>query len=205
MSDPKKYLIIGLGNPGRAYCDTRHNIGFAVLDALSNETPWENLQLAHRCAIRVKNKQAVLIKPQTYMNLSGKAVRYWMNKEEIPLSRTLVIVDDLNLPFGAIRLRAKGNHGGHNGLENIESILETSKYPRLRVGIGNNFKKGDQVNYVLGSWDEAEKELLPKLVKELGNTAKSFILSGLAFAMNKHNTNAGLIAPDTIENISPTK
>jgi len=155
-----KYLIVGLGNPGAEYQFTRHNIGFEILDALSGAsnitfTPDRYGDVA---SLKHKGRTLILLKPSTFMNLSGKAVRYWLTKEKIPLENMLVITDDLALPFGTIRMRAKGSDGGHNGLKSIQELIETTKYARLRFGIGDTFNKGSQVNYVLGKWGEEESK-----------------------------------------------
>jgi len=157
-----KYLIVGLGNPGAEYQFTRHNIGFEILDALSGAsnitfTPDRYGDVA---SLKHKGRTLILLKPSTFMNLSGKAVRYWLTKEKIPLENMLVITDDLALPFGTIRMRAKGSDGGHNGLKSIQELIETTKYARLRFGIGDTFNKGSQVNYVLGKWGEEESKTL---------------------------------------------
>ena len=153
-----KYLIVGLGNPGSEYEGTRHNIGFDVVDTIAQrlEGSFETARLGEVSTVRFKGRTLLLLKPSTFMNLSGKAVRYWMDAEKIPLDRTVVVTDDLNLPFGTLRLRAKGSDGGHNGLKDIQAVLNSTKYPRLRFGIGAEFGKGKQVDHVLGSWDEDE-------------------------------------------------
>jgi PTH1 family peptidyl-tRNA hydrolase len=184
-----KFLIVGLGNIGDEYADTRHNIGFLAADALamSCKATFETGRLASVARMSVKGRQIVAIKPTTYMNLSGKAVRYWMQKEEIPVENILVIVDDLALPLGALRLRGKGSDGGHNGLISINEIIETTEYARLRIGIGNDFAKGQQVDYVLGRWTkEEEKVLLPRIDITV-DLIKSFVLAGVARTMNDFN------------------
>src|SRR5512133_2755835 len=157
-----KYLIAGLGNIGDGYHDTRHNIGFTVLDALAgaSNTAFTDSRYGAIARIRHKGRELILLKPSTYMNLSGNAVSYWMKKENIPVENLLVIVDDLALPLGSIRMRSKGSDGGHNGLAHINAILATNEYARIRIGLGNNFSKGSQVSYVLGTWDPEEKEFL---------------------------------------------
>jgi PTH1 family peptidyl-tRNA hydrolase len=147
-----KYLIVGLGNIGEGYKDTRHNIGFTVLDAmaLASNTSFTDKRYGAICEIRYKGRDLILLKPSTYMNLSGNAVSYWLKKENIPLENLLVIVDDIALPSGSIRMRPKGSDGGHNGLSHISTILATNEYPRIRIGIGNSFRKGAQVDFVLG-------------------------------------------------------
>ncbi len=184
-----KFLIVGLGNIGDEYADTRHNIGFIAVDALalSCKAIFEPGRLASVVRMSVKGRQIVAIKPTTYMNLSGKAVRYWMQKEEIPVENILVIVDDLALPLGALRLRGKGSDGGHNGLISINEIIETTEYARLRIGIGNEFARGQQVDYVLGRWTkEEEKVLLPRIDITV-DLIKSFVLAGVARTMNDFN------------------
>ena len=149
-----KYLIVGLGNIGPEYQNTRHNIGFKVLDAFAkaSNTVFEDMRYGAVATVKLKGRTLILLKPNTYMNLSGKAVSYWMQKEKIELSNLFVVVDDLALPFGTIRLRGKGSDGGHNGLKSINQLLGTQDYTRLRFGIGNEFPKGKQVDYVLGGW-----------------------------------------------------
>jgi len=184
------FLIVGLGNIGIEYADTRHNIGFSVLDAWAKASGavFTNLRYGARAELRVKGKTFILIKPSTYMNLSGKAVNYWLQAEEIPIEHLLVIVDDLALPFGTIRMRKQGSDGGHNGLHHINETLQHQNYARLRVGIGNEFSKGQQINYVLGEWDEEEKKTLPALLERVADAAKAFGLIGIERAMNAYNT-----------------
>ncbi len=185
-----KFLIVGLGNIGDEYANTRHNIGFDVLDFLAkeNDLKFKSDRLADVVEFKFKGKQLVLIKPTTYMNLSGKAVNYWMQAEKIPLENVLVIVDELALPFGKIRLGPKGSDGGHNGLKNIQEILNTNQYPRLRFGISNEFSKGSQVNYVLGKWSDEEKKTLNDRIKIAADAVKAFAFIGLARCMNEFNT-----------------
>ena len=185
-----KYLIVGLGNIGPEYQDTRHNIGFSVLDAFAkaSNTIFEDKRYGAVCEVKLKGRTLLLLKPNTYMNLSGKAVHYWVQKEKISMEDILVIVDDLALPFGTLRLRGQGSDGGHNGLKNINELLGSNKYARLRYGIGNDFSKGRQVDYVLGNWDEQEQEQLPELLKKGGDIITDFVLQGIARAMNIHNT-----------------
>lgn len=187
--DPMKYLIVGLGNMGAKYDDTRHNVGFDVVDALAKEfdVEWKHEHLGDIAKGKHKGRTLVLLKPSTYMNLSGKAVRYWMNKEKINKENLLVIVDDLNLEFGKQRLRGKGSDGGHNGLKDINNMCGGNNYARLRFGIGNAFSKGRQVDFVLGEWTSEEREKLPELIKYAGDTAKSFAAIGLNFTMNTFN------------------
>jgi PTH1 family peptidyl-tRNA hydrolase len=184
-----KFLIAGLGNIGSEYEHTRHNIGFDVLDLLAkkNEQSFAPDKLASVATIRHKGKTFVLIKPSTYMNLSGKAVNYWMQKEKIGAENLLVITDDLALPLGKLRMRGKGSDGGHNGLKNIQEVLGTQEYPRLRFGIGSEFGKGQQVNFVLGKWLAEEKEILEQTIERAANAVLSFGLVGLARTMNQFN------------------
>ena len=184
-----KYLIVGLGNIGAEYRNTRHNIGFMVLDALAKAS---NLVFADgrygaTATLSVKGRQLILLKPSTYMNLSGNAVRYWMQQEKIPLENVLVIVDDLALPVGALRLKGQGSDGGHNGLKHIASTLGTTNYARLRFGIGNNFGKGHQVDFVLGAFDSEEQKTVDAQVETVGEIIKSFCFAGLARTMNQFN------------------
>lgn len=187
-----KYLIVGLGNIGAEYHGTRHNIGFTILDALAaaSNIVFTTERYGAVARLRVKNAQLVLLKPSTYMNLSGEAVRYWKIKENIELENILVVVDDIALPFGTIRLRGKGADGGHNGLKNINNLLQTQNYARLRFGVGNNFPPGAQVDYVLGHPSPEELAILPECARVAGEAIKAFCLSGLAFAMNHYNKSA---------------
>lgn len=184
-----KYLIVGLGNIGNEYCNTRHNIGFSVLDALAEASniSFTTQRYGDVATMRLKNQSLVLLKPSTYMNLSGDAVRYWKNKENIEIENIIIVVDDLSLPFGAIRLKGKGSDGGHNGLKNITSALQTEAYPRLRFGIGNDFPRGAQVDYVLGHFTAEQQELMPERLKIAVEAIKSFCLSGLPFTMTHFN------------------
>ena len=184
-----KYLIVGLGNIGSEYQDTRHNIGFNVLDAFAkaSNAVFEDMRYGSVAEVRVKGRSEVLLKPNTYMNLSGKAVSYWMQKEKIAREDLLVVVDDLALPFGTIRLRGQGSDGGHNGLKNINELLGTTDYARLRVGIGSDFAKGRQVDYVLGAWEGEEAEQMPALTGRCGEVMTSFVLQGLAKTMTDYN------------------
>lgn len=188
--DPmKKYLIVGLGNIGAEYVNTRHNIGFKVLDHLAKleSADFETAKLGAVAEFKLKGRTFILLKPNTYMNLSGKAIKYWLDKENIPLENLLVITDDLNLPFGTIRIKAKGSDGGHNGLKSTQQLLNTADYPRFRFGISDAFKKGKQVDYVLGEWDEEEKAKLPERLDISAEAVKSFVLSGLANTMSTYN------------------
>jgi len=185
-----KFLIAGLGNIGEEYEFTRHNIGFEVASQLAAEAgaKFSSGRYADVTEIRHKGKALVIIKPTTYMNLSGKAINYWLQQEKIPVENLMVIVDELALPFGKIRIGPKGSDGGHNGLRNIQEILNTSQYPRLRFGISNEFNKGSQVNYVLGKWVEEEKKVLPERIKLAAEAVKAFTFMGLERCMNIYNT-----------------
>jgi PTH1 family peptidyl-tRNA hydrolase len=188
--DPmKKFLIVGLGNIGSEYINTRHNIGFKVLDFFANQENinFQTMKLGEMAEFKVKGRTLLLLKPNTYMNLSGKAVKYWMEKENIAKDNTLIITDDLNLAFGTIRIKTKGSDGGHNGLKNIQLLLNTTEYPRFRFGISDEFKKGQQVNYVLGEWSEQEKETLKERLNISSEIIKSFALAGLNETMNVYN------------------
>lgn len=184
-----KYLIVGLGNIGIEYQNTRHNIGFKVLDAFveASNTSFSTQRYGDIAQVRVKNKILVLLKPSTYMNLSGEAVRYWMNKENIPLENILVVVDDIALPFGSIRIKGKGSDGGHNGLKNIANLLGTQNYARIRFGLGNDFPKGAQIDYVLGNFTEEQTKAMPDRLKVAIDAIKAFCLSGLTYAMNNYS------------------
>lgn len=184
-----KYLIVGLGNIGDEYASTRHNIGFMMLDAFADAqgATWADKRYGFVAKCRVKNAEMVLLKPSTYMNLSGNAVRYWLQQEKIPVENMLVLVDDLNLPFGTIRIRKQGSNGGHNGLGNIQSILCTENYARVRFGIGNNFSRGAQCNFVLGKWTDEEQKLLPERLKLTSEIIPSFCLQGIDRTMNLYN------------------
>ena len=185
----KKSLIVGLGNIGSEYEETRHNIGFKIADAFAKKKgiSFETVKLGDLARCKLKGRTIYLLKPTTYMNLSGKAVRYWMMKEKIALENILVITDDLNLPFGTIRLKAKGSSGGHNGLKSIEQQLQTSSYSRFRFGVGDAFQKGKQVNYVLGEWNQEEKKALPERLDKSVEVIESFVVAGLANTMNSFN------------------
>ncbi len=184
-----KYLIVGLGNIGSEYAGTRHNIGFRVLDALAKASNlvFEDKRYGAVASLSVKGQQLVLLKPSTYMNLSGNAVRYWMNKENIPLERLLVVVDDLSLPFGALRMKPSGSDGGHNGLKHIASVLGTQAYARLRFGIGNDFPRGGQIDYVLGHFSEEDLKTMDERVELACEMIKSFCLAGIQITMNQYN------------------
>ncbi|MBD5245430.1 MAG: aminoacyl-tRNA hydrolase [Barnesiella sp.] len=184
-----KYLIVGLGNIGDEYRNTRHNIGFKVLDAFAevSNISFSTERYGDVARMRLKNKQLVLLKPSTYMNLSGNAVRYWKDKENIAVDHILVVVDDLALPFGAIRLKPSGSDAGHNGLKNIAEMLGTQAYPRLRFGIGNDFPRGGQIDYVLGNFTLDQRQQLPTRIDVAIDAIKAFCLSGMQFAMCNFN------------------
>jgi PTH1 family peptidyl-tRNA hydrolase len=184
-----KYLVVGLGNIGAEYELTRHNIGFLVLDKLAEDykTTFQIDQLAYKSEFRFKGRGVHLIKPTTYMNLSGKAVNYWQQQLKISRSNTLIVTDDVALPFGSLRLRAKGSNAGHNGLKHIESTLGTTVYPRLRFGIGDNYHKGRQVDYVLSRFSNAEFEELPPFIDKACQVILSFCSIGIDRTMNQFN------------------
>ncbi len=184
------YLIAGLGNIGSEYADTRHNVGFMTLDAWADAAgvTFQTQRYGDVAEISFKGRKLTLLKPSTYMNLSGNAVRYWMNKLNIPVENILVICDDLNLPFGTLRMRKKGSDGGHNGLKNIQELLGTQDYPRIRIGIGNNFQKGGQVNFVIGSMTDEEKAAMPEICNSVISGIKDFVTIGPDRAMNIFNT-----------------
>ncbi|WP_299223003.1 aminoacyl-tRNA hydrolase [uncultured Psychroserpens sp.] len=185
----KKFLIVGLGNIGEKYTHTRHNIGFKILDALAEkeDLKFETQKLGDVTVYKLKGRQLILLKPSTYMNLSGKAVQYWLGKEKIPLENLLVITDDLNLPFGTLRLKRKGSDGGHNGLKDIQDKLQTITYNRFRFGISNSFNKGRQVDYVLSEWSHEENEKLNERLEKSIQLVKSFALAGVSNTMNAFN------------------
>ncbi len=184
-----KYLIAGLGNPGEKYKNTRHNIGYKVLDTFANEsdTFFASERYAQKCTLKHKGRQLILIKPTTYMNLSGKAIRYWLEKEKIPIQNLLVIVDDLALPFGFIRMKKNGGDGNHNGLTDIIETLGHQNFSRIRFGIGNDFKQGMQIDYVLGNWTEDETLLLPERIKKIIGAIKSYTFIGADRSMSQFN------------------
>lgn len=186
--DPMKFLAVGLGNIGSEYEGTRHNVGFDVVDKLATdkEVNWKVDKLGSVATIKHKGRTIILLKPSTYMNRSGKAVQYWMQKEKIPIDKTIIIVDDLNIDFGKIRIRGKGSDGGHNGLKDLNQVIG-NKYARIRVGIGDDFKRGQQVDYVLGKWDTDEKGKLPELLKQGADAVLSFAAIGLAHTMNQYS------------------
>lgn len=185
----KKFLIIGLGNIGTEYENTRHNIGFKVVEYLAsrNDATFETQKLGAIATIKHKGRSFILLKPSTYMNLSGKAVKYWMEKENIPLENIMVITDNLNLPFGSIRIKTKGSDGGHNGLKDIQQQLGTTQYNRFRFGISNEFSKGRQVDYVLGDWNTEEEQKLPERLQKCSEAILSFGLAGINTTMNTFN------------------
>ncbi len=185
----KKFLIAGLGNIGPKYENTRHNIGFKIVDFLAreNELTWETAKLGDITVHKKKGRSFLLLKPSTYMNLSGKAVKYWLEKENIPLENLLVVTDDLNLEFGTLRVKTKGSDGGHNGLKDIQNVLQTTQYNRFRFGISDAFSKGRQVDYVLGEWDEEEIKKLPERLKMASQIIESFALAGIKNTMNTFN------------------
>lgn len=188
-SKMKKFLIVGLGNIGAEYVNTRHNIGFKVLDYFANQESisFQTQKLGDVTEFKIKGRTAILLKPNTFMNLSGKAVKYWMEKEKIEKDNLLIITDDLNLSFGSIRIKTKGSDGGHNGLKNIQLLLNSTEYPRFRFGISDAFKKGKQVDYVLGEWSTEEKEALKERLSISSEIIKSFVLAGLNTTMNSFN------------------
>lgn len=192
-----KYLIAGLGNIGDEYAGTRHNIGFMVLDAMAvaSNSSFTDRRYGNICSVKFKGREFILLKPSTYMNLSGNAVRYWLNKEKIEPDKLLVIVDDLALPLGSVRMRPGGSDGGHNGLAHISSVLGTDQYARIRVGIGNGFRKGSQVNFVLGSWSTEEKKFLEKRIELVIEMIRSFGTTGTELTMTTFNK-AGKITPE---------
>ncbi|MDM9630213.1 aminoacyl-tRNA hydrolase [Robiginitalea aurantiaca] len=185
----KKYLIAGLGNIGSEYVGTRHNIGFQILDHLAQDASvdFEPDRLGEVARIKKKGRILICLKPSTYMNRSGKAVRYWMEKEKIPRENLLVVTDDLNLPFGTLRLKTKGSDGGHNGLKDIQTVLGHTSYCRFRFGIGSDFDRGRQVDYVLGTWSDTELETMPERLKRSTELIHSFVFAGTAITMNTFN------------------
>ena len=189
-ADPmKKFLVVGLGNIGPKYENTRHNIGFKVLDhfAAKENLTFETAKLGDITTHKIKGRSILFLKPSTFMNLSGKAVAYWLEKEKIPLENLFVITDDLNLNFGTIRIKTKGSDGGHNGLKDIQATLNTTSYNRFRFGIGDAFSKGRQVDYVLGEWSDLENEKLPERLDMACEVIPSFVLAGITTTMNIYN------------------
>lgn len=187
--DVKKYLIACLGNIGPEYVGTRHNVGFMVGDTLAREAgvAFKSCRYGDMAEVKVKNCLLMVLKPSTFMNLSGVAIRYWMNHEKLPLENLLVVVDDLALPFGTLRMRQRGSDAGHNGLKNIALELGNTNYARLRVGVGNDFVRGAQIDFVLGKFPEEEQKLLPEKLERAAEAVKAYCLSGPAFAMNHFN------------------
>lgn len=185
----KKFLIVGLGNIGAKYRNTRHNIGFQILDNLAEveSAEFESQKLGSIAKFRFKGRTFILLKPSTFMNLSGKSVKYWLTKEKIPMENLLVVCDDLNLSFGSIRVKAKGSDGGHNGLRDINAVLQTQKYARYRFGIGSDFSKGAQSDFVLGEWALEETKILPERLEKSVQLIKSFGTAGLSNTMNTFN------------------
>ena len=183
-----KYLIVGLGNPGAEYVGTRHNTGYMVLDAFAeaSNTAFEDRRYGFVAETSLRGRKLFLLKPTTFMNLSGNAVRYWMQKENIEQSRLLVVVDDLSLPLGTFRLKANGSNGGHNGLGHIQQLIGQN-YARLRIGIGNEFSRGQQIDYVLGRFAEDEQKLLQPALETAVEVIKSFVLAGIDVTMNQYN------------------
>lgn len=185
----KKFLVVGLGNIGEKYDNTRHNIGFQILNTLADEEElsFEEARLGAIAPFKYKGKAVLCLKPSTFMNLSGKAVKYWMEKEGIAMENVLVITDDINLPFGTLRLKGKGSDGGHNGLKDIQQSLQTTKYHRFRFGVGSEFSKGRQVDYVLGKWNQEEERALEERLKRSTQLIRSFVFSGAKNTMNSFN------------------
>ena len=185
----KKFLVVGLGNIGEKYINTRHNIGFSILDQLAVEENFSFMEarLGAIANFRYKGKAVLCLKPSTYMNLSGKAVKYWMDHEKILLENVLVITDDINLPFGTLRLKGKGSDGGHNGLKDIQNTLQTTKYHRFRFGVGSDFSKGQQIDYVLGKWNNEEENALKERLEKSTELIRSFCFAGPKNTMNQFN------------------
>jgi PTH1 family peptidyl-tRNA hydrolase len=192
-----KYLIVGLGNIGNEYQNTRHNIGFTILDAFakaSNVFFTEN-RYGATCEVKIKGRMLILLKPSTFMNLSGNALRYWMQKENVAIENVLVVVDDIALPFGTLRLKPKGSDAGHNGLKNIQEILGHNNYARLRFGLGDDFKRGQQIEYVLGIWTNEQSKVIPERAEKAIEMIKSFCLAGLELTMTQFNNTKPLKQP----------
>ena len=184
-----KYLVVGLGNMHPDYDDTRHNVGFEVVDYIAKkfDVSFKNANLGDIAEVKHKGRTLILLKPSTYMNRSGKAVRYWLQKKKVNVRNLLVVVDDMNIDLGRVRLRKKGSDGGHNGLKDINNILGSNVYARLRVGIGSDFKKGRQVDFVLGKWNKKEQEELPDILKKSCDTTLAYATIGIDRAMSSHN------------------
>lgn len=189
IPDMKKFLIVGLGNVGEKYVETRHNVGFVVLDALAKkfEVGFEPNRFGSVASLKNKGRTFILLKPDTFMNLSGKAVKFWLTQEKIPIENLLVIGDDIALPFGVIRLKGKGGAAGHNGFQNIQDVLGSSQYARLRFGVGDDFPRGGQVDYVLGNWNDTEWEQLPERTQKAAEACLSFGMQGLGLTMTQFN------------------
>ncbi|MDR2206298.1 MAG: aminoacyl-tRNA hydrolase [Flavobacteriaceae bacterium] len=184
-----KFLIVGLGNKGEEYKETRHNVGFKIAEKIAEtlEVPFQTANFGWLAEGKHKGKKVFILKPDTYMNLSGNAVKFWMTKEHIPLENILIIADDLVLPFGTLRLKAKGSDAGHNGLKNIGQVLETQNYARLRFGISADFSEGKQIDYVLGKWTLEETEKLPERIEQFSKAALSFVFAGINNTMSAFN------------------
>lgn len=189
MSD-RTYLVVGLGNIGVEYFNTRHNIGFMILDAWAQASNlvFEPARYGDVAVAKIKGREFYLLKPSTYMNLSGNAVRYWIKKLDIPLENVLIICDDLNLPFGSIRMRKSGSDGGHNGLKNIQSLIETQNYARIRLGIGNDFEQGHQVDFVLGRFEDEQVKEIQEMSKKIVSGMSTWAFLGIDRAMSQINT-----------------
>ncbi len=185
----KKFIVVGLGNIGAEYEETRHNVGFKVIEALAEKHggKWEQGKNALICKIGIRGRKVLLIKPTTYMNLSGKPTRYYMQAEKLEMNNLLVVADELALPFGQLRLRGKGSDGGHNGHKHIIQLIGSTKYPRLRFGIGNEYLKGKQVNYVLGEWSREELDILKERIDTSVSAIEMFVFSGIGQAMTQFN------------------
>jgi PTH1 family peptidyl-tRNA hydrolase len=194
-----KYLIVGLGNIGKEYDKTRHNIGFDVLDALAeaSNAVFANKRYGEVAEMTFRGRKLVLLKPSTYMNLSGNAINYWLQAEKLSPEKLLVIVDDIALPFGTIKIKGKGSSGGHNGLKHIEQVLGSTQYARLRFGIGSDFPQGYQMEFVLSKWDKKERELLVPRIAEAVEAIKSYVTVGLERTMNIFNTKPAQLTADT--------
>ena len=184
-----KYLILGIGNKGEKYENTRHNIGFKIVERVAEkiDAKFSSANYGWTAEGKYKGRKIILLKPDTYVNLSGNALKFWMQKENIPLENILVVTDDLALPFGALRLKSKGSDAGHNGLKNIQEMIKTQNYARLRFGISSDFEKGKQIDYVIGEWSEEEKEKLPERIEKFADACLSFVFAGITNTMNTFN------------------
>jgi hypothetical protein len=184
-----KYLILGIGNKGEKYENTRHNIGFKIVERVAEkiDAKFSSANYGWTAEGKYKGRKIILLKPDTYVNLSGNALNFWMQKENIPLENILVVTDDLALPFGALRLKSKGSDAGHNGLKNIQEMIKTQNYARLRFGISSDFEKGRQIDYVIGEWSEEEKEKLPERIEKFADACLSFVFAGITNTMNTFN------------------